>query len=106
MKRFTIDGALVKSFDEFVVAMNSGLIEALGRKWNGNLDAFRDYLSWPEEQEYELQLLDATGVAQRLGHGVHAAWLALADVPSVERGRDGITAGTGRGWPRPDALPA
>jgi hypothetical protein len=75
VKRFTIDGTLVKSFEDFVVAMNSGLIEAVGGKWNGNLDAFNDYLSWPEEQEYELELLDATGVEQRLGHGAQATWL-------------------------------
>jgi len=75
VKRFSIDGREVKSFDEFVAATNAGLIESVGGKWNGNLDAFNDYLSWPEEQEYELELVDATGLAQRLGHVAQAVWL-------------------------------
>ena len=59
VKRFTIDGRRVRSFDEFVEATNMGFVELVGGKWNGNLDAFNDYLSWPEEEEYELELLDA-----------------------------------------------
>ena len=75
MRRFTIDGRQVRSFDDFVAATNAGLIESVGGKWNGNLDAFNDYLSWPEEQEYELELVGATGLAERLGHAAQAAWL-------------------------------
>jgi hypothetical protein len=75
VKRFTIDGRRVRSFDDFVEATNAGFIENVGGKWNGNLDAFNDYLSWPEEKEYELELIDATGCAQQLGHAAQAAWL-------------------------------
>lgn len=75
MKRFTIDGRQVMSFDDFVAAMNAGLIEGVGGLWNGNLDAFNDYLSWPEEQEYEIELVGAAGLAQHLGHVAQAAWL-------------------------------
>ncbi len=57
VKRFTIEGRRVKSFDDFVAATNVGLIESIGGRWNGNLDAFNDYLSWPEEYEYELELV-------------------------------------------------
>jgi hypothetical protein len=59
VKRFAIDGRRVRSFDEFVDAANAGFIESVGGKWNGNLDAFKDYLSWPEEEEYELEPIDA-----------------------------------------------
>lgn len=75
MKRFSIDGRRVRSFDDFVDAANAGFIESVGGKWNGNLDAFNDYLSWPEEEEYELELIDAAGCAERLGHAAQTAWL-------------------------------
>ena len=75
MKRFTIDGRWVNSFDDFVAATNAGLIEGVGGKWNGNLDAFNDYLSWPAEHEYELELVDAAGLSQRLGHAAQVLWL-------------------------------
>ncbi|HEY7215193.1 MAG TPA: hypothetical protein VIC28_11220, partial [Thermoanaerobaculia bacterium] len=75
MERFTIDGRRVLSFDDFVEAANAGFVEQVGGRWNGNLDAFNDYLSWPEEDEYELELLDAANCARNLGHGAQAAWL-------------------------------
>jgi hypothetical protein len=46
------------SFPEFVEAFNVGFIRKVGGEWNGNLDAFHDYLSWPDGAEYEL---DVTG---------------------------------------------
>ena len=52
-----------------------GFVELVGGKWNGNLDAFNDYLSWPEEEEYELELLDAASCVRNLGHAAQAAWL-------------------------------
>ncbi|HKO93442.1 MAG TPA: hypothetical protein VJU61_19950 [Polyangiaceae bacterium] len=75
MKRFTIDARQVKSFADFVAAANAGFIESVGGEWNGNLDAFNDYLSWPEEQEYELELVDADRLAKCLGHVAQADWL-------------------------------
>jgi len=75
MKRFTIDGRRVRSFDDFIEATNVGLIDRVGGRWNGNLDAFNDYLAWPEEEEYELQLLGADECARSLGHASQAAWL-------------------------------
>ena len=85
------DGRRVRSFDDFVAATNAGLIESVGGRWNGNLDAFNDYLSWPEEQVYELELVDATSLAQHLGHVAQAAWLRAhlqtchpSNVPDIE----------------------
>jgi hypothetical protein len=75
LKRFTIDGRNVASFDDFVVAVNLGFIRHVGGTWNGNLDAFNDYLSWPEEPEYELELLGGESCGSRLGHAAQAAWL-------------------------------
>jgi len=75
MKRFTIDGRRVRSFADFIAEMNAGFITSLGGEWNGNLDAFNDYLSWPEEKEYELELIDAAELARHLGHDAQAAWL-------------------------------
>ena len=75
MRRFTVDARTVQSFGDFVEAANAGFIERVGGKWNGNLDAFNDYLSWPEEPEYELELLGAVNCARNLGHAAQAAWL-------------------------------
>jgi hypothetical protein len=75
MKRFTIDGRAVRSFDDFVEATNAGFIEQVGGRWNGNLDAFNDYLTWPEEDAYELELLGAASCSRNLGHGAQADWL-------------------------------
>ena len=74
VKSFTIDGRTVRSFPEFVEAVNVGFVEQVGGRWNGNLDAFNDYLSW-QEGVYELELLDAASCARNLGHAAQAAWL-------------------------------
>jgi len=54
---FEIDCRKVECFDDLVAAFNCGLIELIGGKWNGNLDAFNDYLSWPESSPYTLVVL-------------------------------------------------
>lgn len=55
--------------------MNVGFIELVGGRWDGNLDAFNDYLKWPTEEQYELQLIDAANCARNLDHAAQAAWL-------------------------------
>jgi hypothetical protein len=75
MRRFVIDCRGVRTFAGFVAAMNAGLIHHIGGHWNGNLDAFNDYLSWPDEEEYELELLGASPCHAALGHAAYAAWL-------------------------------
>lgn len=54
---YEVDCREVESFDDLIAAFNSGLIELVGGKWNGNLDAFNDYLSWPESCPYVLVVL-------------------------------------------------
>jgi hypothetical protein len=75
MKTFTIDARNVMSFDDFIVAVNVGFLQHVNGEWNGNLDAFNDYLCWPGEKEYRLELLGAEGCAQTLGHAAQATWL-------------------------------
>ena len=55
--------------------MNKGFIRAVGGEWNGHLDAFNDYLSWPDEESYELVLLGAKHCENVLGHHAQAEWL-------------------------------
>jgi hypothetical protein len=55
--------------------MNLGFVGQVGGAWNGNLDALNDYLSWPEENEYELELVGANTCAAHLGHAAQAEWL-------------------------------
>src|SRR5688572_4096316 len=48
----------VRSYEDFVAAFSEGIIDAVGGHWNGNsLDAFHDYLSWPEAESYRLVLV-------------------------------------------------
>ena len=55
--------------------MNQGLVRDAGGEWNGNLDAFNDYLSWPDEESYELVFLGAEHCESVLGHRAQADWL-------------------------------
>jgi hypothetical protein len=75
VKRFTIDARGVRSFDDFVAAANLGFVQQVGGDWNGSLDALNDYLSWPAEDEYELELVGAENCTAELGHRAQAAWL-------------------------------
>ena len=76
MRTFTIDGRSVQSFADFVTVTNVGFIEQVGGRWNGNLDALNDYLSWPHEEHYRLELIGAENCALRLGHAAYAVWLS------------------------------
>jgi hypothetical protein len=75
MKRFTIDLHEVRTFEDFIAAFDLGFVKQPGSAWNGSLDAFNDYLRWPEPQEYELELLGTADCAVHLGHAAMAAWL-------------------------------
>ena len=72
MSSFTIDARRVRSFPEFVEAVNAGLIRPVGGEWHGNLDAFNDYLSWPDDEQYELVIVRADHCARALGHRAKA----------------------------------
>jgi hypothetical protein len=60
MKEFIVDLTAVTSWPQFIAAFNDGFIRHVTGDWNGNLDAFHDYLSWvgdePAGEEYRLVL--------------------------------------------------
>ena len=58
----------MRTFQDFIEAMNDAFIRDAGGDWNGNLDAFNDYLSWPKDVPYELELVDHAQCARALDH--------------------------------------
>jgi hypothetical protein len=54
VQEYTVDVSAAASWEEFIAAFNEGFISHVGGSWNGNLDAFHDYLWWPEEHPYRL----------------------------------------------------
>jgi len=44
---FEIDGESFDDFDGFIREFNRAFVAHVAGQWNGNLDAFHDYLSWP-----------------------------------------------------------
>lgn len=103
MKRFTVDGRGVRSFDDLVTAMNLGFVRQVRGAWNGNLDAFSDYLSWPEEGDYELELLGSDNCIAHLGHVAQADWLREhirtchpSNVADMQSGLERADAGEGQ----------
>src|SRR5262245_24743429 len=45
---FEINGDHFDDFEGFIREFNRVFISQIAGDWNGNLDAFNDYLSWPE----------------------------------------------------------
>lgn len=65
---YILDLRYIKSFEEFVAKCNESFIESVGGKWDGNLDAFNDYLSWPENVPYNLLILGEDNCKDVLGY--------------------------------------
>lgn len=67
---YVIDGANFSDFAGFVEECNRAFIRSFGGEWNGNWNAFHDYLSWTEG-EYVLvwkhfdRAVDAIGDVDR-----------------------------------------
>jgi len=51
---YQIDCQKINSYGDFIEEFNKNMIRSVGGEWNGNLDAFNDYLSWPEPNPYKL----------------------------------------------------
>jgi hypothetical protein len=103
MKRYSVDCSSVRSFEDFVGATNVAFIRPVGGEWNGNLDAFNDYLSWPKEAEYELEFMGAGACAKALGHPAMATWLRGTlrtchpdSIPVLQRRLDAAERGEGQ----------
>jgi hypothetical protein len=55
VKEYIVDVSAATSWADFIAAFNEGFIGPVGGgEWNGNLDAFNDYLWWPDEHPYRL----------------------------------------------------
>jgi hypothetical protein len=54
MREYIVDLTSAASWEDVIEAFNKRLIRPVGGQWDGNLDAFNDYLSWPEEANYRL----------------------------------------------------
>ena len=72
---FTIDGRNFDDFAGFVREFNRVFCSPFNVVWEGNLDAFNDYLSWPEEK-YTLVWKHSGLSRQRLGYSEMVRWLA------------------------------
>jgi hypothetical protein len=55
VREFIVELTHVQSIDEFVEAFNVGFCDKVGGHLHSlHLDAFHDYLSWPDEEQYRL----------------------------------------------------
>ena len=54
MREYVVDLSGATSWADFVAAFNDGFVRPVGGEWKGSLDAFHDYLAWPEEDRYRL----------------------------------------------------
>ena len=55
MVEYIVDLTTVRRWEDFIEAFNEGFVRLVDNaEWNGNLDAFNDYLWWPNEHPYRL----------------------------------------------------
>jgi hypothetical protein len=55
VKEYVVDVSAAASWADFIAAFNEGFVRPVGgAEWNGNLEAFTDYLWWPDEHPYRL----------------------------------------------------
>jgi hypothetical protein len=69
----TIDWSKVHDFRTFIHEFNR-VYSRFGVLWHGNLDAFNDYLVWPDEK-YVLIWRDSYLSRERLGYEEMVKWL-------------------------------
>ena len=67
---YQVDCRKINSYEDFIDAFNKAFIEPVGGKWHGNLDAFNDYLSWPDPTPYHLVILGTEHCAEILNYKV------------------------------------
>ena len=65
---YRVDCSTIDSYEDFVQAFNRGMIKNVGGNWNGNLDAFNDYLAWPDQIPYKLVLVGSDRCRQILSY--------------------------------------
>lgn len=72
---FEIDGNDFANFNGFIGAFNRGFVSHVGGEWNGNLDAFSDYLSWADNN-WTLRWRNSAKSRVDLGYAAMADWLS------------------------------
>ena len=89
---YEIDGRSFVDFAGFIEEFNRVFVRQFDSTWNGNLDAFNDYLFWPDQHPYLLVWRHSDLSRQRLGHEEMAKWLEervrhchLLNVPEIQR---------------------
>lgn len=92
MREYFVDLSAAHSWADFVAAFNDGFVRHVGGEWHGNLDAFNDYLWWPDEHPYRLVVRGWGACAADVNR--HESWdrrpildvvrAILADNPHVE----------------------
>lgn len=85
MKIFRIDCSKVDSYEDFIEAFNIGMIRSVGGEWNGNLDAFNDYLSWPDDFPYQISLVGHSRCESKLNykrrqHYSETLWSTITEI--------------------------
>ena len=82
---YRVDCRNLTSYEDFIKSFNRELIEPAGGKWDGNLDAFNDYLSWLPEAPYRLEILGTGRCEEVLNYVAHkrhrkALWPLLKEI--------------------------
>jgi hypothetical protein len=54
MREYVVDVSSANNWEEVIASFNRGIFHSLDAVWNGHLDAFNDYLYWPDEKPYRL----------------------------------------------------
>jgi hypothetical protein len=73
VKEYDVDVSAATSWADFIDAFIEGFIRPVcGSQWNGNLDAFNDYLSWPDERPYRLVVRGCQACAPAVNR--HKTW--------------------------------
>jgi hypothetical protein len=67
MKTYEIDCSSVSCFEDFIAAFNRAFPVDFGITWDGSLDAFNDYLSWPKKK-YQLNVKNSKALKSALGY--------------------------------------
>ena len=101
MDIYVIDGDNFTDFDSFTKEFTRVLCSQFGANWRGHLDAFNDFLYWPE-RPYVLVWKSVERSRAALGHGEMVKWLEEriknchpTGVPHFQERLDAARAGQG-----------
>lgn len=75
----------ISTYKDFIEIFNAVMVRPAGGEWSGNLDAFNDYLSWPEDTPYDLIIIGTYKCKQILNYKENTKhqdklWPLLVDI--------------------------